>query len=245
MKKDKLVLISIILWAMIGLAMIGCNPENADSENVSSEGTALVCFGDSLTAGYGATVPGEDDPEQSYPAYLQEMVSMPVVNAGVSGDTTGEALARIKGDVLDKNPRIVIIELGANDLFQAVSPATTKKNLQRIISELNDGKRKLYLAKFYTGEVAQDMMADFGITSSYAQSALIAQYDAIFNALASDRVELIEDIWTGVWRQYMSDEAHPNAQGYKIMAETYFKALKPYLEANNLAKALRNSDAVL
>ncbi|MDR0569158.1 MAG: GDSL-type esterase/lipase family protein [Spirochaetaceae bacterium] len=238
MKKSVAVSAGVILCAMIGFGAGGCNTEDPEpSATAGSEGAALVCLGDSLTAGYGASVSGEDDPSKSYPAYLQKKVTIPVVNAGVSGDTTADALARINRDALAKNPRIVIIELGGNDLFQGVSPATTKKNLQRIISGLNDGKRKLYLAKFYTEAVAKDMLRDTGITDSSIQNALIAQYDALFQALAQEnRIELITDIWKGVWKQNMSDTLHPNAKGYEIMAETYFQALQPYLTSYNFLK---------
>src|SRR5207253_162943 len=58
--------------------------------NLDSRGTALIAFGDSLTAGYGAG-PGED-----YPTRLSALIHQPVVNAGVSGDTTESALARIE-----------------------------------------------------------------------------------------------------------------------------------------------------
>ena len=68
---------------------------------------------------------------------------------------------------------------------------------------------------------------------------LIKIFDDIYDSLASkNNVELIEDIWDGVWGipGYMSDEVHPSAAGYKIMADNYFKALKPYLLENDYLK---------
>jgi acyl-CoA thioesterase-1 len=225
----------IVTFCAIGtiffLCFNSCNNGNTNSD------ISLVCLGDSLTAGYGATTPGVDDKTKSYPAYLQNKVNIPVINAGISGDTTSQALLRINTDVLTENPRIVIIELGANDLFQRIPLATTKDNLQKIIDLINDGNRKIYIAKFYTEEVARAMADEFGIKNYDWQTGLINQYDTMFDTLASsNNAELIDDIWNGIWGKYMSDTVHPNAKGYELMADNYYKAMKPYLETNNLLK---------
>jgi lysophospholipase L1-like esterase len=69
------------------------------------------------------------------------------------------------------------------------------------------------------------------------QTELITQLDNMYNTLASsNNIALIDDIWSGVWGVHMSDTIHPDAQGYEIMANNYFNALKPYLEANSLVK---------
>jgi acyl-CoA thioesterase-1 len=213
----------IILGLIISFSFFGC--DNGSTSN--NQDKTLVCLGNSLTAGYGATTPGADDKSKSYPAYLQDKINIPVINAGISGNTTLQGLSRVDTDVLEKNPQIVIIELGANDLFHGISITDTRNNLQDIINKLNDGNRKIYLAKFYPDEVA-----NYGLPT-----ILINQYDAMFNALlSSNDVVLIDNIWDNVWRIHMSDSVHPNAEGYAIMADNYFKILRPYLEANNLLK---------
>jgi acyl-CoA thioesterase-1 len=220
---------------IIGLAVTGC--DNGTANRIVHDYTTLVCFGNSLTAGYGATTPGRDDKAKSYPAYLQGKVNIPVVNAGVSGNTTMDALRRINTDVLSKDPLIVIIELGANDLFQMIPLTDTRNNLQAIISILNDGNRKIYIAKFYTEAVAREMANSVGLTDYAVQTALIQQYDTMFKTLAlSNNAELIEDIWGGVWSVHMSDIVHPDAQGYEIMADNIYNAIKPYLQSNDLLK---------
>jgi acyl-CoA thioesterase-1 len=217
---------------LIAVFFSGCDTGTADT----GEGTTLVCFGDSLTAGYGASVPKIDDRTKSYPAYLQNKVNIPVINAGVSGDTTAQALARINRDVLSKNPRIVIIELGANDVLWGIPLQTTENNLRRIINLINNGRRKIYITKFYTEEAARELANIIGIGDFLLQTR-ITQYDKMFDTLAaSDNVELIDDIWKEIWGIHMSDRVHPNARGYEIMADNYYNAIKPYLEANNLLK---------
>jgi len=210
----------VVLVLVLGITACATTGDSASGSTSGKE--TIVCLGDSITAGYGATVVGKDDKSKSWPAFLQNKVNIPVINAGVSGDTTAQGLARVKRDVLSKNPRIVIIGLGGNDLFQRIPLVTTKNNLQKIIDMVNDGNRKIYLVD------------SFPDVNEYNE-----QYHIMYNTLASsNNIELIVDEFDGVngIRNYMSDELHPNAKGYEIMAENFFNVLKPYLEANNLLK---------
>jgi len=213
----------IALVAIIGISMAACASSNAatgdSTVNATSGEETIVCLGDSLTAGANATIVGKDDKSKSWPAFLQNKVNIPVINAGVSGNTTAQGLARVKKDVLSKNPRIVIILLGGNDYLQKIPLATTKNNLQKIIDMVNDGKRKIYLIRFYPGPGWND------------------QVDNMFNTLASsNNIEQIDASWPDVWKNMSADGMHPNAKGYELMAEYIFNDLKPYLEANNLLK---------
>ena len=226
---------AVVAVVMTGIFLIGCDNapgNNIDEPQVDNYHVKLVCFGDSLTAGYGAGGPGVEDREKSYPAYLQKKVNITVINKGVSGDTTAQGLARIDADVISEDPQIVIVELGANDFLQLTLLETTSDNLHSIISLLDNGNRKIYVAKFWTEAVAQGLAASHGIPSE-ALAPIIEYYDNMFNSLVSPNVELIEDIWAQVWGRFMSDNGHPNATGYSIMADNYFNALKPYLRANN------------
>jgi len=193
-----------------------------DSASGSTSGEeTIVCLGDSITAGYGATIVGKDDKSKSWPAFLQNKVNIPVINAGKSaGETSAQGLARVKKDVLSKNPRIVIIQFGGNDQFQRIHPTTFQNNLQKIIDMVNDGKRKIYLAN------------PFPFVDEWN-----ASYINMFQTLASsNNIELIMNSWDSVYGIHMSDKVHPNAKGYELMAEHIFNALKPYLEANNLLR---------
>src|SRR5690606_13488473 len=99
----------------------------------ASETKAIVCLGDSLTAGYGLPNPEA----QAYPALLQEKIdatNLPwrVINAGISGDTTSGGLRRINW-VLRQRIDILILALGGNDGLRGVDPAVTQENLIGII----------------------------------------------------------------------------------------------------------------
>ena len=189
----------------------------------------IVCFGDSLTEGYGAGGIGRVDRSRSYPAFLQRNVSMPVVNAGISGDTTAGALARLESDVLSKDPQMVIILLGANDFFQRRPMAQAKANLQEIIDRTRKEDRIIYLVSFLG-----DSDWETSILNSIAgifltdYSALLPQYRRMFDELISENSDLrfIPNIWTGVWGTHMSDLIHPNASGYERIAQIIYEAIR-------------------
>jgi len=233
MKVFKFIAITIII--VLVMAVLGCD-NGSTNENDNGKNITLVCLGDSLTAGYGAAKPSEVDKSKSYPAYLQKKTGInTVINAGVSGDTTAQALARVDSDVLSHKPDIVIILLGANDFFDFlhIPVSTTQSNLQTIINNVDNGNRKIYLAKFYTDEVAASFSDIFPIPiPSIIIDLYVNQYDNMFNTLAasSDNIEIIEDIWNGVWGKHMSDFIHPDAEGYEIMADNIYKVMEPYLQ---------------
>ena len=235
MKKRIFILYILVLITIIGFS--GCQGDSTSYEDT------IVCLGDSLTAGYGSNPTDLLDKSAAYPARLQEKVNVEVINSGTSGITTGVALSQLDLDVKDYNPQIVVIELGANDFFKSIDISTTQQNLQDIISYVSDRNAKIYLAKFYTDTVARDflenveLLGDEVVTDPAEQTAIIASLDDMFSSLeSSNDIELIEDIWSGVWGVYMYDEVHPNADGYTIMAENYFNAMQPYLETNGLVK---------
>lgn len=165
--------------------------------NLGSHGSGIIAFGDSLTAGYGAQ-PGDD-----YPSKLSSIIGAGVVNAGVSGDTTESALARVDADVVARAPRIVIVGLGGNDFLQGVPIATTERNLRSIIRAAH-------------GAGAMVVLLGFRFPT------LGASYEKMYAGVASEeRCLLIPDLLDGILSNpsLKSDEIHPNARGYALMAE--------------------------
>lgn len=176
-------------------------------KNLSSRGTTIVAFGDSLTAGYGAA-PGED-----YPTRLSSMVSTKVVNAGVSGDTTESALARVP-DVAAQNPRIVIVGLGGNDFLRRLPVPSTEANLRSIVRQIQASGAMVVLLGF--------RFPSFGTS-----------YEKMYERVADEEgALLIPDLLDGIMSNpsMKSDEIHPNGRGYQLMAERvagpYRKLLK-------------------
>lgn len=177
----------------------------------------IVAFGDSLTAGYGL------EPGQSYPDHLQrkldaEGYSYRVVNEGISGDTSSGGVARLES-VLGHQPRIVILELGANDGLRGIPVAQTRENLDQILTQLKAAGVKVLLA---------------GITlpRNYGEQ-YIKDFDKIFPDLAKKHnVRRLPFLLEGVAlnpKLMQRDALHPTAEGCQIVAGNVFAALQPLL----------------
>jgi lysophospholipase L1-like esterase len=166
-------------------------------KNRDSRGTSVITFGDSLTAGYGARH-GED-----YPSRLAALLGRDVLNAGVSGDTTEMALARIDADVLAHDPRLVIVGLGGNDFLQNVPLDATESNLRAIVRKIHDRGSMVVLLGFRFPSLQKN-------------------YEAMYERIADDEeCLLIPDLLDGILADpsLKSDEIHPNGSGYALMAE--------------------------
>lgn len=164
----------------------------------------IVCFGDSLTYGTGAER-GKD-----YPSQLSKMIGKPVINAGVPGDTTARALRRLRRDVLDKSPDIVLITLGGNDLKNGVAKDTAFENLKRIVESIQEQGARVIIGGL------RFPLRDRGFGKGYKELADQTGADLIPN--------IFEDIMGN--RKLMSDPIHPNGEGYKIMAQRFLEAMQ-------------------
>lgn len=190
--------IAIPLAAVVLLILVVAWPSPyAKVRNLDSRGANIFAFGDSLTAGYGAQA-GQD-----YPSRLSALIGEPVLNAGVSGDTTESALARLDDAVLTRDPRIVIVGLGGNDFLGGVPVATTEANLREIVRKIE-------------GAGAMVVLLGFRFPS------LNADYEAMYEKVAKEEgCLLVPRILRGILNDssMKSDAIHPNAKGYALMAE--------------------------
>lgn len=180
--------------------------------NLWSPGSSIIAFGDSLTAGYGASA-GED-----YPSRLSQRLGVTVLNAGVSGDTTDAALARIERDVLSRDPRIVLVGLGGNDFLRGVTISSTEANLRVIVRKI---------------QAARAMVVILG----FKFPSMSANYEKMYERVASEEgCLLIPGVLAGILRDpsLKSDEIHPNGRGYELMAERV---------SGPCAKLIRKADA--
>ena len=166
-------------------------------------GQTIICFGDSLTYGTGA---GQD---MDYPSQLSALISNPVINSGVSGDTTARALQRLERDVLSQSPDIVLITLGGNDLKNGVARDVAFENLKAIVDSI-----QITGARVIVGGLSFPIR-DRGFGRAYQE--LADETGAV----------LIPNIFEGIMgnRKLMSDPIHPNDAGYKIIAERFYEAL--------------------
>lgn len=178
----------------------------------------IVAFGDSLTAGFGLTE------KESYPYLLQQKLkadgfNYEVLNAGVSGDTSIGGTERIDWVLEQENVRILILELGANDLLRRMPVDRMKRNLATIIEKAKAKNVQVLLC---------GMLAPPNVGAEYQR-----QYVAVFPDLAEKyQVEFLPFLLENVAldsKLNQADGIHPNAEGAKIMTDNIYKELKPML----------------
>jgi acyl-CoA thioesterase I len=167
----------------------------------------IVAFGDSLTAGYGLAA-NEAFPAQLQRALTAKGLTVNVVNAGVSGDTTAGGLARLDWSVPDGTDA-VIVELGANDALRGFDPAVTRKALDTMLRRLQERKIPVLLC----GMVAPpNMGAEYGRAFNAIYPDLAAQTGAI----------LYPFFLTGVAadpKLNQRDGLHPTAAGVAVIVD--------------------------
>ena len=190
---------------------------SADSGDADAR-PILVCFGDSLTAGYG-TEAGE-----SYPDVLQKLLDAQgyryrVVNSGISGNTTKDGLERVER-VIAHHPSLVVVEFGGNDGLRGLPVEQTQANLAEIIRRLQASGAAVALAGI-------TLPPDYG-------PAYIASFDAMYTQLAKQlNVRLLpfllENVY-GVPGDMQQDETHATAKGNQQVAVNVQHLIQPLLK---------------
>lgn len=185
-------------------------PQAAHAAQASAAPDRLVlALGDSLTAGYQLK-PGESFPARLETALRAQGLAVSVHNAGVSGDTTAQAKARV-GWVLNglkAKPDLAIVALGANDMLRGQSPAEARANLDQILTEFDRRGIPVILA---------GMLAAPNMGAAYAKD-----FNALYPALAKKHGATLYPFFTqgvtGNPALLLADGMHPNAEGTRRMA---------------------------
>jgi len=177
----------------------------------------LVCFGDSITAGYGL------DASQSYPSALGRLLnskglSVRVVNQGVSGNTTKDAVARV-GSIVALHPDVVLVEFGGNDGLRGLPMDSTKKNLDAVLTTLQAAHIRVLL-------VGITLPPNYG--ADYIKS-----FAAVYSDAASKHhIALMPMLYDGIYTvpgTIQGDGIHPTAKGSQLIAEHLLPYLMPLL----------------
>jgi len=172
------------------------------------EPPVVLVFGDSLSAGYGIDV------KQSWAVLLQSRLENSgyeyrVINASISGETTGGGAARIGSTLSEFSPELVILELGANDGLHGVSPQRMKRNLERIITRAR-------------ASGAAVVLLGMRIPSNYGRR-YTREFEAVYRDVAKDfRIRWIEFFMDGVAMNeelMQADRVHPNAAAQTVLLD--------------------------
>lgn len=185
----------VLLW--------GCGPSVPPLPPLQADDVVLA-FGDSLTAGTGATA------EESYPAVLAGLIGRKVVNSGVPGELSEQGLARLPDQLEEHRPRLMILCLGGNDILRKLDPVATEANLRSMVG----------LAR--ARGIAVVMIA-------VPKASLFGGAAELYERVAGDLgVPLESAALSDILRDnnLKSDPVHPNAQGYRKLAEALAVLLK-------------------
>lgn len=195
------------LMAVVCSIIIICGCAKHEIKNLDARGKTIVCFGDSITFGYGVA------PGGNYPAELAKLVKLPVINAGVDGDTSLLALERLDDDVLARDPRLVIVEFCANDFIKKITKEDTLNNLSKIIDRIQAKGAMVALVDISSGMFFQEYRQAF--------RKLAFNKGAIFIPVVLSKI-----ITNPAMK---SDFFHPNARGYKIIASRVYNVIDRYI----------------
>ncbi len=177
-------------------ALATCGEKPPPLPKLGAEDVVLA-FGDSLTYGTGAGT------EEAYPKVLSKLINRPVVGAGVPGEATTEGLERLPPVLDEVKPRLLLLCMGGNDMLRKVDPATIESNLRAMVKLAKARGIGVVLIGVPTPEL-------FGAPPEF--------YDRLAKEFSLPlEKKVLNDVLFD--RSLKSDPIHPNAVGYRRVAE--------------------------
>jgi lysophospholipase L1-like esterase len=194
----------IIVAIFIALILLTL-PNKSTKMNTLLPHDTILAFGDSLTYGHGA------DHNESYPTLLSSLSGHKVTNAGINGETSDEGLRRLPQLLEDKSIKLMILCFGGNDILRRQSMTTLKKNLKNMIQVAKAKKIDVLL-------IAVPNINLFGLSPL-----------ALYKEVAEEEdVPLLSGVLADILGNptLKNDQIHPNALGYKQLANEVYDSLK-------------------
>lgn len=190
-------------WLLCAAAVLAaCSKRKAVATAVLPSGSVVLALGDSITHGTGAT------PQAAYPAQLAVLTGWTVVNAGVPGDTSAQALARLPALLAEHRPGLVIVSIGGNDFLRRLPEGDTEAQLRTLVATVREAGAQILLVAVPRPTLAAAVGASLADHPLYAKLA----------------GELALPLHAGGWAQVLgnerlrSDQIHANAAGYQAFA---------------------------
>ena len=187
---------------LLAAALAGCGRDKKTAQPVPP-GSTVLALGDSLTFGTGASA------ETSYPTVLAGLTGWNVVNAGVPGDTSAQALARLPALLAEHQPKLVIVSIGGNDFLRKLPESDTRTHVHAICKQSLDAGAQVLLVAVPRATVA----AALGQMTDHALYAEVAK---------DLKIPLQREAWGEVLAQpdLRADAVHANARGYAQFARS-------------------------
>ena len=189
-------------WAVVLLLVLGC-AERPKLERLPSDAVVLA-FGDSLTFGTGA------NEDESYPAQLEALIGRRVVRAGVPGEVTAQALARLPAALDEHSPKLLLLCIGGNDFLRRLGNQQAERNVRGMVQLARSrGIAVLLIGTPEPGFTVSPPAFYAGIAKEFRlpyEGGIIGQ--------------VLKDA------SLKADPIHPNARGYRLIAERVAETLK-------------------
>lgn len=193
---------------LVTVLITGCGKDEKYAA-IPRDATVLI-LGDSLSYGTGAKE-GED-----YPTLLAKTTGWQIINKGIPGDTSADALARLPALLTEYHPQLLIVELGGNDLLHQVPQSQIAANLTAILALAKAQNIQMVLMaipEFNALKAAMGSLDDHPMYEVIAKETNTPLIKSVFSEVLSDR-------------GLKADQIHPNAQGYALVAERVLEQLK-------------------
>lgn len=184
-----------------------CGRRKAPRMRAVPAGATVLALGDSITYGTGG-----GGPEASYPAVLAKLTGWNVVNAGIPGDTSAQALARLPGLLQEHQPQLVLVSIGGNDFLRKRPDADVRADIRRICQQAAQSGAQVLLVAVPRPSMVGALAGALGDHAMYAE-------------LAEElKLPLHADGWSKVLsdEKLRSDQIHANARGYEQFARSLF-----------------------
>jgi lysophospholipase L1-like esterase len=189
-------------WAVVLLLIWGCG-ERPKLERLPGDAVVLA-FGDSLTFGTGASE------SESYPAQLEALIGRRVVRAGVPGEVTAQALARLPGALDEHAPKLLLLCIGGNDFLRRLGNPQAERNVREMVQLAKS--RGVAVLLIGTPEPGFSVSPP-AFYAAIAKELRVPYEGGIIGEVLIDRA-------------LKADPIHPNARGYRVIAERLADRLK-------------------
>ncbi|MDH5324727.1 MAG: arylesterase [Gammaproteobacteria bacterium] len=184
--------------------LAACGGKNQPLLPKLAPGSTILSFGDSLTFGTGA------NPQSSYPALLQQLSGLPVINAGKPGEISADGVQRLPALLDQHQPALLILCHGGNDMLRKKNLSETQSHLRDMIREAKSRGVAVVLLG-----VPKPKLLSLKPAAFYQE--LATELQVPFEA------EIIAEVLSD--SDLKSDPIHPNAKGYARIATAVHKLL--------------------
>ena len=196
------------LGALALVAQVGCGRKTPRAQSLPPDATVLT-LGDSLTSGVGASA------DTAYPTLLAARTGWNVINAGVSGNTSAQALERLPVLLHEHRPALVIVSIGGNDFLRRLPLETTRTNLRRIGEQAR-------------ASGAQVLLVAVPGLSLMAAAGQLSDHEVYAETAKALKIPLHADGWSSVLAdaRLRADSVHSNAAGYARFTDGLVQTLQ-------------------